>query len=174
MRLPLRGTSQAAGTAFFAGSLLLSLFCFLKILNFPLTRLGRAGPLLFCSCRKVGKRAVQRRSPVGIPLCGRAGAAFGRNSRAKRGYKIGVWRNSSPLRGWSFRADLRKASPAKAVSNVVPCAFAHDKQTFLVWRRGGKGGSKGGRPAPHFGPGIRKGGETPLRLSLPTFCRSRK
>ena len=139
MRLPLRGTSQAAGTAFFAGSLLLSLFCFLKILNFPLTRLGRAGPLLFCSCRKVGKRAVQRRSPVGIPLCGRAGAAFGRNSRAKRGYKIGVWRNSSPLRGWSFRADLRKASPAKAVSNVVPCAFAHDKQTFPVWRRGGKG-----------------------------------
>ena len=36
------------------------------------------------------------------------------------------------------------------------------------------GVSKGGRLAPHFGPGIRKGGETPLRLSLPTFCRSRK
>ena len=48
-RLPLRGTSQAL---FFAGSLLLSLFCFLKILNFPFDALGPRGAPTFCPCRK--------------------------------------------------------------------------------------------------------------------------
>ena len=127
-----------------------------------------------------------------------------------------------------------KALPVKAVSDAVPCAFAHDRQTFpfgepwgargrspqtrmtgkrpLMGNAGGKGAkppkpkrwrcgsrgerararafpngteapaakrrgvrpiriaqrdlgvSKGGRPAPHFGPGIRKG------VKLPCAC----
>ena len=72
------------------------------LLNFsfiPSTRSGRAGPLL-SGQQKVGKDWPKRAAPpLGFPLCGRAGAAFGRNSRAKRGYKIGVWRNPPPLRG---------------------------------------------------------------------------
>ena len=71
-RLPLRGTSQAAGVVFLAGSLLLSLLCFLKILLFPSTRSGRAGPLL-SGQQKVGKDWPKRAAPpLGFPTGGRA------------------------------------------------------------------------------------------------------
>ena len=166
---------------------------------------------------------------MGFPLCGRAGACFARNSRE------GSDGTPSRLRGRSFR-EICEGVARKALSDVVPCAGAHDRQTFPNGERGGQGAqapktgahdrqtfpfgkpwgqgakppkpkrwrcggrgerararglpqrhrsssreaarssanpdsasedlgvSKGGRPAPHFGPGIRKG------VKLPCAC----
>ena len=109
------------------------LFFCLKFLLFPSTRSGRAGPLL-SGQQKVGKDWPKRAAPpLGFPLCGRAGAAFGRNSRE--------WSDGTPsrLRGRSFR-EICGGVAAKAVSDAVPCAFAHDRQTFPNGERGGQGG----------------------------------
>ena len=112
------------------------------LLNFsfiPSTRSGRAGPLL-SGQQKVGKDWPKRAAPpLGFPLCGRAGAAFGRNSREES--------NGTPsrLRGRSFR-EICESFAAKAVSDVVPCAFAHDKRAFpfgeCYLKRGGRGRKK--------------------------------
>ena len=58
---------------------MLSLLCLLKFLIFPLTRSGRAGPLL-SGQQKVGKDWPKRAAPpLGFPLCGRARVACGHN-----------------------------------------------------------------------------------------------
>ena len=68
MRLPLRGTSQAAGTVFLAGALLLSLLCFLKILSFPLRRARAArGPLLSAPAESRQRQAQGSFTPLRIP-----------------------------------------------------------------------------------------------------------
>ena len=140
-RLPLRGTSQAAGTVFLSGSLLLSLLCLLKFLIFPLTRSGRAGPLL-SGQQKVGKDWPKRAAPpLGFPLCGRARVACGHN-RAR-----GVTELLAAYAAGAS-AQICVGFAAKAVSDVVPCAFAHDKRTFpfgeRYLKRGGKGPQKSG------------------------------
>ena len=106
--------SEPQGRLFlFCRELSLSPYLSLNFRFFPSTRSGRAGPLL-SGQQKVGKDWPKRAAPpLGFPLCGRAGAACGRNSRAKKGYKIGGWRNPPPLRGRSFRAGFAWASLQK-------------------------------------------------------------
>ena len=161
---------------------------------------------------------------MGFPLCGRARVPSAQPREGSDG-------TPSRLRGRSFR-ETCESFAAKAVSDVVPCAVAHDRQTFPFGeRRGKKRLAKGGRgqggkaPTPKrwrcgnrgerararafpngteapaakrlgVRPGLPRqrglggfqrgasstplwsgdsqGGETPLRLSLPTFCRGRK
>ena len=153
---------------------------------------------------------------MGFPLCGRAGAACGRNSREGS--------DGTPSRfAAGASAQICEGVARKAATNVVPCAGAHDRRTFLVWepwgargrqppprsgggaaivasahalaafpngteapaakRRGvrlnlprqrGLGGFQRGASSTPLWSGDSQGGETPLRLSLPTFCRSRK
>ena len=76
-----------------------------------MTRSGRAGPLLFCSCRKVGKRQAQGSfTPLRIP-----GPKWGAGRpplwkppsprwRAKEAIKLRNGRTPRRLRGWSFGA----------------------------------------------------------------------
>ena len=53
---------------FSRGNFVYPLYVFLKFYLFPSTRSGRAGPLLFCSCRKVSKRQAQGSfTPLRIP-----------------------------------------------------------------------------------------------------------
>ena len=161
------------------------------------------------------QRLAEGLRPYRYPLCGRARVACGHN-RAR-----GV---TELLAAYAAGASAQICGgvAAKAVSDAVPCAGAHDRQAFPVWERGGPGGeapkrSGGGAAivasahalalsptAPKLQPrkrrGVRpglprqrglggfqrgasstplwsgdsQGGETPLRLSLPTFCRSRK
>ncbi len=202
---------------------------FLKIFTFSLRRARAARGPYFLLLQKVGKDRPKRAAPpLGFPLRSRwrgLRPQFARgNSGTPRRFAAGA------------SAQICEGVAAKAVSNAVPCAGAHDRQTFPFgepwgargrqpptgahdrqtspfgniggkgapaptpkrWRCGGRGEragargfpqrhrsssrasgeefgqiyrasedlgvSKGGRPAPHFGPGIRKG------VKLPCAC----
>ena len=105
---------------------------FSKFLIFPSTRSGRAGPLL-SGQQKVGKDWPKRAAPpLGFPLCGRARVPAAQPREGSDG-------TPSRLRGRSFR-EICEGVAAKAVSNAVPCAGAHDRQTFPNGGRRGQGG----------------------------------
>ena len=118
-RLPLRGTSQAAGTVFLSGSLLLSLLCFLKFLLFPSTRSGRAGPLLSAPAESRQRQAQGSFTPLRIPGpkwgAGRPPLETPKSSLARQ-----TWPNSSPLRGWSFGAVGESASACALATAAAP------------------------------------------------------
>ena len=68
---------------------------------------------------------------MGFPLCGRAGAACGRNSREGS--------DGTPSRfAAGASAQICEGVARKAATNVVPCAGAHDRQTFPNGERGGQ------------------------------------
>ena len=203
-RLPLRGTSQAASAGFLSGSLLLSLLCLLKFLIFPLTRSGRAGPLL-SGQQKVGKDWPKRAAPpLGFPLCGRARVpsaqpregSDGTPSRCAAGAS-GRFAKASPQKPFRTRYHAlsrmtgrrslwgtqggkgaqpppRSGGGAAAVASAHALALSPTAPKLQPRKRRGVrpiriaqrdlGVSKGGRPAPHFGPGIRKG------VKLPCAC----
>ena len=112
------------------GGSFLSFLPFFKILIFPSTRSGRAGPLL-SGLQKVGK---DRRKGVSPPCespdqSGVLDAPLWKppSLRARQ-----TWPNSSPLRGWSFGADwgrprARARSPRPHLHRF---AGAHDRRTF--------------------------------------------
>ena len=89
---------------FSRGNFVYPLYVFLKFYLFPSTRSGRAGPLLFCSCRKVSKRQAQGSfTPLRIP-----GPKWGagrpplETPKSRCATRIG--RTPRRLRGWSFGA----------------------------------------------------------------------
>ena len=192
-----------------------SSFTFSKIPTFPFDALGPRGGPHFLTSRKWAKTGQRGLRPLWDSPCGRAGAAFGRNSREGTAELLAPSALELPRRfAWAL--------PAKAATDVVPCAGAHDRQTFPFGEPGGPGGeaptpkrwrcgNRGERVCVRAFPngteapaakrrGVRskrarqrglggfqrgasstplwsgdpQGGETPLRLSLPTFCRGRK
>ena len=112
-RLPLRGTSQAAGTVFLSGSLLLSLLCFLKFLLFPSTRSGRAGPLLSAPAESRQRQAQGSFTPLRIPGpkwgAGRPPLETPKSSLARQ-----TWPNSSPLARLELRCRWGKRERVRA------------------------------------------------------------
>ena len=131
---------------FSRGNFVYPLYVFLKFYLFPSTRSGRAGPLLFCSCRKVSKRQAQGSfTPLRIPGpkwgAGRPPLETPKSSLARqRGYKIEEWPNSSPLARlelrcrWGKRERLR-ARPGRRTSTASFGGFAPLPPTFSKGKR---------------------------------------
>ena len=85
------------------GGSFLSFLPFFKILIFPSTRSGRAGPLLSAPAESRQRQAQGSFTPLRIPGpkwgAGRPPLETPKSSLARQ-----TWPNSSPLRGWSFGA----------------------------------------------------------------------
>ena len=127
--------------------------CFLKILSFPFDALGaffiplpffkillfpfdalrpRRAPT-FWPAESRQRLAKEGCAPFGIPPAGgRARVACGHNRARGVTELLAASRQELPRR-------FAEALPAKAVSDAVPCADAHDRQTFPFGKRGGQG-----------------------------------
>ena len=202
----------------------------LKFFSFPFDALRPRQAPTFWPAESRQRLAKEGCAPFGIPPGGRARVPSAQPREGSDG-------TPSRLRGRSFR-EICEGIAAKAVSDAVPCAGAHDRQTFpngerggqmrmtgkrsptgnlggpggeapipKRWRCGGRGERAGARGLPQrhrsssreaarssanpdsaarlggfqrgasstpLWSGDSQGGETPLRLSLPTFCRGRK
>ena len=129
--------------------------CFLKILSFPFDALGaffiplpffkillfpfdalrpRRAPT-FWPAESRQRLAKEGCAPFGIPPAGgRARVACGHNRARGVTELLAASRQELPRR-------FAEALPAKAVSDAVPCADAHDRQTFPFGERRGQGGA---------------------------------
>ena len=107
---------------------------FLKIFTFSLRRARAARGPYFLLLQKVGKDRPKRAAPpLGFPLRSRwrgLRPQFARgNSGTPRRFAAGA------------SAQICEGVAAKAVSNAVPCAFAHDRRTFPNGEPWGLGGA---------------------------------
>ena len=132
-RLPLRGTSQAAGTVFLSESLLLSLLCFLKFLIYPLDALRPRRAPTFWPAESRQRLAKEGCAPFGIPPA----VALARPSAAIRARGVTELLAACAA---GASAQICEGVAAKAKTNAVPCAGAHDRRAFPFGERRGPGG----------------------------------
>ena len=125
MRLPLRGTSQAAGTAFFAWELSLSLLCFLKFLIYPLDALtpsghfaGRAGAPTFLLLQKSRQKSRRKGVSPPCPRVSRRGtsACHARRRMGQRSKRLLRAKPFANLRGNSSRNAARSSAKPRFYS----------------------------------------------------------
>ena len=122
----------------FCGLYLPSLPAF-KFLNYSFDALRPRRAPTFWPAESRQRLAKEGCAPFGIPPGGRAGAAFGHNSREGS--------DGTPSRfAAGASAQICEGVARKAISDAVPCAFAHDRRLPL-WGTRGPGGEAPNRRA---------------------------